>query len=294
MLDSRYLWAPAGESYGGFCDRHAVMRREHVPLYFGRFNMILDGRINLVDWKLPASIGHGMSSERLLLDLLRFYNISTARFPPVSHLLCCNGQCRAGKCYKAKLPTARGQIRHVMGKYSTEVRSAIVHHMALDLPGSRLRLPTPRRSLPAIAPTTTTETDDGMLFIAAPRSMHVALDCNLSQLHGHYRMKVLPYAYIRWLGANGAPSNYWNFPCPPVVLYELLGGDARYLLRANGTNVTSKPLPRPDQSRFSAWVTWKQKVERGDLSADDPWGGIRPSQMAYEPDGDLVGLSSDP
>ena len=94
-LDIGYLWTPDGETYGGFCDRHAVMRRTLADVYFGRYQMIEDGRILQVDpWlassaSASASAGsshrssastspsaHGMSSERLLLHVINYYNMS--------------------------------------------------------------------------------------------------------------------------------------------------------------------------------------------------------------------------
>ena len=97
-LDVSFLWAPEGETYGGFCDRHAVMHRSLADVYFGRYQMIEDGRILKVDpWLVASSASasasstsspssspsaHGMSSERLLLNVINFYNVSV---PQDSH-----------------------------------------------------------------------------------------------------------------------------------------------------------------------------------------------------------------
>ena len=38
-----------GETYGGVNDRHAVMNRDVAEVYFGRFDLIMNGRVRDVE-----------------------------------------------------------------------------------------------------------------------------------------------------------------------------------------------------------------------------------------------------
>lgn len=231
LLDRAFLWTPAGETYGGICDRHAVMRREVASLYFGRYHMVLDGRIMRIDPTMSSMKMHGMSSERLLAHVMSGHNVSTGLFPPVAYLTCCVlHSCRLRQCYRTVASGAEHPTVY-RGKYLTEVRSAILSHMALDLPGANLqeRPPSCERCQ-----------HHRKLYIAAPRSAHLAFDCNLSYMHDHYRLVVLPEAQLRWVG-------------PPTTASE------RAAQRCRGTNSTS-------HSRWAHWHDWKSRAETLEFS----------------------------
>lgn len=150
LLDGRCrVWTPFGEDYGGLCDRHAVLDRTIAPIYLGRWDMILDGRVMQNDpYFSTHRPWHGRSSEKHLGDIVNRNNGSVCRFPPFAVLGCCganSSHCRLRTCSGVTLPSelALGWQRDqlvVRGKYGTELHSAVTHALAATHPGATLRL----------------------------------------------------------------------------------------------------------------------------------------------------------
>ena len=192
-LHQRHLWVPTGETYGGVCDRHAVMRRDVADVYFGRFDMIMDGRIRLIDAALPHP--HQMSSEHLLQQVLHYHNVTVAKFPQVAFLQCCQGVCHTHRCYVGAMATQGPRSRAFRGKYKEELMNAMVNAMLLDVPGATYA-----------DPTFNTRKGQVLIYIALPRALATALDCNMSTVSQDMRIKRLPGSVARFVGpvANGS------------------------------------------------------------------------------------------
>ena len=137
------LWVPHGEDYNGLNDRHGVMERRHAPIYLGRWDRILSGRI------LTGRFGIRIlgPSEVWLLEILQAANVKICRFASTSFLGCCSNSTAArcfagGRCVRRQLMSnaaakAGGRLAAVYGKYPSELELAAQHATALGLEGSR-------------------------------------------------------------------------------------------------------------------------------------------------------------
>lgn len=265
-LPPEHLWTPSGETYGGVCDRHAVMRRDLAHIYFGRFDMIMDGRIRHIDSALNRT--HGMSSERLLGQVLRYHNITVAKFPQVAFLQCCHGVCHTRHCYTAKMATQEPRASMFRGKYKEELMNAMINAMLLDVPGATLTDPTFNLKKRQV-----------LLYIAMPRALATALDCNMST--DTDLRKRLPSSNARFVGPVTNDSFFqstWDLPCPRQLLLEQLGARALSLPLVNESKAKRPPNPAP--ASWKNWETWMKKITSGGLSAAHPANDI---DGDYEP-----------
>jgi len=191
LLDPRAVWAPWGEDYGGVTDRHAVMRRDVAPVYFGRYEMIRDGRVMQIDPGLREQKPRGMSSERLLGHVLKAHGLPTGRFPPFAYLGCCRtgaAGCRLRVCFAGKMPQAGGPVARVHGKYIREIRGAVKHTMAAELGGAVLE-PAP---LGQLASRPHLPDSNASLWLRADEASRAGFERNLSQLNKHYLTEPTP------------------------------------------------------------------------------------------------------
>lgn len=146
-FQSCQLWTPIGEDYAGLNDRHAVFERDLAPIYLGRWDAILSGKIFDGIFSDAAGMGR-QSSERYLAKMVTRYNVSHCYFPPLAYLMCCAKD--AGHCYKnacvrmsalGQSAGSGGPPRLIAeGKYPKEVALALLHAAALQHPDAQLRL----------------------------------------------------------------------------------------------------------------------------------------------------------
>ena len=150
------LWVPLGEDYAGLNDRHALMPRAAAPVYLGRWNTIVEGKLpeEIPQMFLPPHLVNripAQSSERFLAAHLAHHNVSVCRFPPTAYLQCCKAgaaaDCYKPQCHHHQYASAirnrsfdADTRRLLAGKYPQELATAIVHASALDLEGTRLSL----------------------------------------------------------------------------------------------------------------------------------------------------------
>ena len=184
LLTATCAWVPRAEDYGGLNDRHAVLSREHADAYLGRWQMISSGRIMKLHPKLKLGIANGLTGERTLAAIMDALGIRVCRFAPVSFLACCAPaidvqqnsstgggivsrvprRCHNPRCTRLRVPltglpggtssgapvakrTSIGPL-DVRGKYTGELRAAVLHALALRLPGSRWALRQQREPRP--------------------------------------------------------------------------------------------------------------------------------------------------
>lgn len=88
LLSPEKVWIPCtslkfecSTDAGGFDDNHAVMNRAHAEVYMRRWELLLQGRAQLV----PYATGHMLLKILLTIQ----FNISVGRFPAVAGLSCC-------------------------------------------------------------------------------------------------------------------------------------------------------------------------------------------------------------
>ena len=99
-LDPGCVWTPLGEDYAGLNDRHALVSRDAAPIYLGRWDALMDGRIFDILPCLRSRTVCAQSSERLLSVMIAHHNLTSCRFPPVAFLQCCGSEAK-GSCYKS-------------------------------------------------------------------------------------------------------------------------------------------------------------------------------------------------
>ena len=261
LLHPQHIWVPMGETYGGVNDRHAVMSRDVAEVYFGRFDLIMNGRVRDVEPFLLRNRSHGMSSERLLAHVLRFQNITVAKFPSVAYLQCCRGRsaCHAHHCNRVSMPTEQGRTRMWYGKYKTEMYSALISAMLLDVPGAAYA-----------APIFSFEKNMTLILVAVPRKMATSIDCNMSTVGPELRHRHLPASVARYVGpALGTKAlRYtwrWDFPCPRQLLLSQIGQRALSLPLVNESQAPEYRGLLPYS--WVTWQSWKYAITSGGLSA---------------------------
>lgn len=177
------LWTPIGEDYAGLNDRHAIFRRDLAPIYLGRWDALLNGR--LFDIWPTDKIGR-QSSERYLAKWLAYHNVSHCYFPSVAYLMCCGaaGHCYKNACFRMQVEPALGLLEngtakgppplHASGKYPKEVASALLHAAALQHPKAQLHLVTHSFAYAGHAHSTLNHGPDH-LAVALPTMVHARL-----------------------------------------------------------------------------------------------------------------------
>ena len=145
------VWTPIGEDYAGLNDRHAIFIREIAPIYLGRWDAILKGRLfDIYQHHMHRhAIGH-QSSERYMAMTLAHYNLSHCYLPTFAYLMCCAtvGHCYKTACLHMRVAPALGltdktvglSALNASGKYLKEMASALLHAAALQHPDAQLRL----------------------------------------------------------------------------------------------------------------------------------------------------------
>lgn len=140
LMDSRCLWVPDGEDYGGLNDRHAIMNRSQAELYMARWDMILDGRVMQNNANLQSGTCCGsMSDERWLLSLTRYYRLPVCRFPQLFFLTCCNSQTWAN-CFRQTCHRERVLNMTLSAKSSAELGCSAQNAKLLSDPNMSLVL----------------------------------------------------------------------------------------------------------------------------------------------------------
>ena len=227
LMHASCAWIPEAEDYGGLNDRHAVLSRAHADAYLSRWELIRTGRLLELLPQLRSGGGvSGLSGERALSALLHALDVPVCRFPPTSFLACCASstpdgevddgnlqkpqrgarasssprRCHNAKCTRIRVATTSllegstissvGPLE-VKGKYMGELRSAVLHGLALQLPGARWALAHTRPQSKAKPWAITT----AGLFVVAPECFAGAFNQSVRRA---FRGKGVGRVRLRW------------------------------------------------------------------------------------------------